>query len=33
MSALQLHSLQIHIVQQSVRLDGAVTGSARLMLR
>jgi len=33
MSALQLRSLQIHIVQQSVRMDGAATGSARLMLR
>jgi len=33
MSALQLRSLQIHIVQQSVRIDGAATGSARLMLR
>ena len=33
MSALQLHSLQIQIVQQSIRLDGAATGSARLMLR
>jgi hypothetical protein len=33
MSALQLSDLQIHIVQQSIRLDGAATGSARLMLR
>ena len=33
MSALQLHSLQIQIVAQSIRLDGAATGSARLMLR
>ena len=33
MSALRLRSLQIHIVQQSIRLDGAATGSARLMLR
>jgi hypothetical protein len=33
MSALRLDSLQIHIVQQSIMLDGAATGSARLMLR
>ncbi len=33
MSALQLQCLQIHIVQQDIRLDGAATGSARLMLR
>jgi hypothetical protein len=33
MSALQLRSLQIHIVQQTIRLDGVATGSARLMLR
>ena len=33
MSALQLRSLQVHIVQQSIRLDGVATGSARLMLR
>jgi hypothetical protein len=33
MSALQLSNLQINIVQQSIRLDGAATGSARLMLR
>ena len=33
MSALQLRSLQIHIAQQSIRLDGAATGSTRLMLR
>jgi hypothetical protein len=32
-SALQLSGLQIHIVQQGIRLDGAATGSARLMLR
>jgi hypothetical protein len=33
MSALQLRSLQVHIVQQSIRLDGVATGSARLTLR
>jgi hypothetical protein len=33
MSALQLRSLQVHIVQQGIRLDGVATGSARLMLR
>ena len=33
MSALQLRSLQIDIVQQGIKLDGAVTGSARLLLR
>ena len=33
MSALQLRSLQVHIVQQSIRLDGVATGSARLVLR
>ncbi len=33
MSALQLRSLRIHIVQQSIMLEGAATGSARLMLR
>lgn len=32
-SALQLRSLQIHIVQQRIMLDGATTGSARVMLR
>ena len=33
MSALQLRSLQIHIEQQNIRLDGAATGSARFTLR
>ncbi|MEN8206313.1 MAG: DUF4403 family protein [Pseudomonadota bacterium] len=33
MSALQLHSLQIQIEQQGIRLEGAATGSARLVLR
>jgi hypothetical protein len=33
MSALQLRSVQIHIVQQGIRLDGTATGSARLVLR
>ena len=33
MSALQLRSLQIHIVQQTIKLDGVATGSARLTLR
>jgi len=32
MSALQLQSMQIHIVQQGIRLDGTATGSARLVL-
>ncbi|MDX2456501.1 MAG: DUF4403 family protein [Gammaproteobacteria bacterium] len=33
MSAMQLRSVQIHIVQQGIRLDGTATGSARLVLR
>jgi hypothetical protein len=33
MSALQLRSVQIHIEQQGIRLDGTATGSARLALR
>ena len=33
MSVLQLRSLQIHIVQQTIKLDGVATGSARLTLR
>ena len=32
MSALQLRTVQIHIVQQGIRLDGSATGSARLVL-
>ncbi|MEA1889266.1 MAG: DUF4403 family protein [Pseudomonadota bacterium] len=32
MSALQLRTAQIHIVQQGIRLEGAATGSARLVL-
>ena len=33
MSALQLRSVQLHIVPQGIRLDGAATGTARLVLR
>jgi hypothetical protein len=33
LSALQLSSVQIHIEQQGIRLDGTATGSARLVLR
>jgi len=33
LSDLQLRSMQIHIVEQGIRLDGSTTGSARLMLR
>jgi hypothetical protein len=33
MSALKLRSVQIHIVQKGIRLDGTATGSARLVLR
>jgi len=33
LSALQLSSVQIHIEQQGVRLDGTATGNARLVLR
>jgi hypothetical protein len=33
MSALQLRSVQVHIVQQGIRLDGTATGSVRLVLR
>ena len=33
MSDLQLRSMQIHIVQQGIRLDGTATGSVRLVLR
>ena len=33
MSALQLQSVQIHILPQGIRLDGTATGSARLVLR
>ena len=33
MSALQLQRVQIHILQQGIRLDGTATGSARLVLR
>jgi hypothetical protein len=33
MSAMQLRSLQIHIEQQNIRLDGAATGNARFILR
>jgi hypothetical protein len=33
MSALTLRSVQIHIVQKGIRLDGTATGSARLVLR
>ena len=32
MSDLQLRSVQIHIVQEGIRLDGTATGSARLVL-
>jgi hypothetical protein len=32
-SALQLRTVQIHIVQKGIRLDGTATGSARLVLR
>ena len=32
MSDLQLRSVQIHIVQEGIRLDGSATGSARLVL-
>jgi hypothetical protein len=30
---MQLRSLQIHIEQQNIRLDGAATGNARFILR
>ena len=33
MSDLQLRSVQIHIVQEGIRLDGSATGSAQLVLR
>jgi hypothetical protein len=33
LSAFQLSSVQIHIEQQGIRLDGTATGSARLVLR
>jgi hypothetical protein len=33
LSALQLSSVQIHIEQQGIRLDGTATGSTRLVLR
>ncbi|MEN8130487.1 MAG: DUF4403 family protein [Pseudomonadota bacterium] len=33
MSALQLRTARMHIVQQGIRLDGAATGSVRLVLR
>jgi hypothetical protein len=32
-SALQLRTVQMHIVQQGIRLDGTATGSARLVLQ
>jgi Domain of unknown function (DUF4403) len=32
MSALQLHDVQLHIEEQGIRLDGAATGSIRLVL-
>jgi hypothetical protein len=33
LSALQLHSVQVHIEPKGIRLDGTATGSARLLLR
>jgi hypothetical protein len=33
MSTLQLRSVQIHIEEKGIRLDGTATGSARLVLR
>jgi hypothetical protein len=33
MSALRLRTVQIDIEQQGIRLDGAATGNARLVLR
>lgn len=33
MSALQLRGVQVHIEQQGIRLEGAASGSARLLLR
>jgi len=33
MSALQLRSVQLHILQEGIRLDGTATGSVRLVLR
>lgn len=33
LSTLQLSSMQIHVEQQGIRLDGTATGSTRLVLR
>jgi hypothetical protein len=33
MSALQLRGVHVHIEQQGIRLEGAASGSARLLLR